>query len=72
MKSSRRININKILSNENFRIVLTSTIILLPKQFEKLYLRLKSDIKGDLQKTFANPILIVHKVMGGSRQRYRE
>ena len=55
MESGRRINMDKISSDENLRNALSNTMTLSPEQFEKLYLGPKSDVKGDLRKTFANP-----------------
>jgi uncharacterized protein len=49
------LNLDKIESHEHLRNALTNTMTLSPEAFEKLYLGPKSEVKGDLRKTFANP-----------------
>lgn len=43
---------------EKLRNALTNTMTLSPELFEKIYLSPKGDTKGDLRKTFANPVRI--------------
>ena len=59
-----KLDLNKIESEEHLRNVLTNTMTLSPEMFEKLYLGPKSEVKGDLRKTFANPTPLA--VMGFS------
>lgn len=43
---------------EKLRNALTNTMTLSPELFEKIYLSPKGDTKGDLRKTFANPVCV--------------
>lgn len=44
------------IQNETLRKIQTGASIAIPREmFEKLYLSPKNKVKGDLQKTFANP-----------------
>lgn len=50
---------------EKLRNALTNTMTLSPELFEKIYLSPKGDTKGDLRKTFANPVR-VRKIRDGT------
>jgi hypothetical protein len=49
------LDLDKIESHEHLRNALTNTMTLSPEAFERLYLGPKTEVKGDLRKTFANP-----------------
>lgn len=53
--NSRRLDLDKIETDEHLRNALTNTMTLSPEAFERLYLGPKSEVKGDLRKMFANP-----------------
>ena len=62
--SNGKIDLDKIESEDHLRNVLTNTMTLSPEMFEKLYLGPKSEVKGDLRKTFANPTPMARQPMG--------
>ena len=53
---------NHIDKEEQLRNVLTNTMTMSPQLFESLYLQPKTQVAGDLRKTFANPTPVA--VMG--------
>ena len=46
---------SKEYDNEQLRNALTNTMTLPPELFEQIYLNPKTEVKGDLRKTFGNP-----------------